>query len=260
MLDDASFTPQEWAQLRGPLRLRTAAECDRQRAVTVAALLDNDRCAALLQQLTPVLNSPSPAITASLLAKRLAFLTTGACLYAMSVFDKGLRLSPDNSLIEYGHDDGVWTSSMPLRRIAPFTYAAGARPAWREEITHTLFAGLLAPLWQTFSNVSGVSARVLWENCAVRVYSLYERRIAALDDAAIRARGAEDFDWLLYHAGPSLFGLDYNPLGRFRQRATPLDDGLQHIRFRRTCCFYYRTCEPQAFCQTCPLLRPGKTR
>ncbi len=33
--------------------------------------------------------SPTWAITASLLGKRLSFLATGACLYALSVYDKG---------------------------------------------------------------------------------------------------------------------------------------------------------------------------
>lgn len=75
----------------------------------------------------------------------------------MSVCDQGLLLSLDDCVIEYGHDDGLWTSSMPLPDRAPQVYAAGERDAWRASIVESLFAGVLAPLWQTFNRVSGIS-------------------------------------------------------------------------------------------------------
>ena len=254
------FSEQEWAVLCGPLRLKAWAQRDPLRSLTARALLQEEVCERLLDALTPVIGSPSRAITASLLAKRLSFLATGACLYAMSVYDKGLLLSLDNSVIEYGHDDGLWTSSMPLHHNLPFAYEAGERNAWRETIVRELFAGLLKPLWQTLTRVSGVSRRILWENTAVRVYSLYEKRMTKIEDPPIRMRHEADFTWLLTQAEPALFGLDYNPLSHFRRPPTPVDDGQRSIRFRRTCCFYYQASEPVEYCSTCPLLRPGKCR
>jgi ferric iron reductase protein FhuF len=223
-------------------------------------LLQEEVCERLLDALTPVIGSPSRAITASLLGKRLSFLATGACLYAMSVYDKGLLLSPDSAVIEYGHDEGLWTSSMPLVHSLPLTYRAGEREPWRETLVQALFAGLLKPLWQTFNRVSGVSRRILWENSAVRVYSLYEKRMAKIDEPAVRERYEADFRWLLTQAEPALFGLDYNPLSHFRRPPTLLDEEQRSIRFRRTCCFYYLASEPVEYCSTCPLLRPGKCR
>lgn len=252
-----AFTPAEWAVLSGPLRLRPAAERDR-RALAPRALLAGEHCARLLAELGPVIRAPTPAITASLLGKRLSFLATGACLYAMSACDKGLWLAPDNCLIEYGHDDGLWTSSLPLHDVTPFGYAPGGRDAWRAAIVRTLFAELLSPLWQHLARVGGVSSRILWENTAVRVYSLYERRMAEPAEPAVRARCAADFDWLLNDAEPALFGLDVNPLRHFRRPPTRVDG--RDVRLRRTCCFYYKASEPVEYCSTCPLLKPKRPR
>jgi ferric iron reductase protein FhuF len=254
----AAFSPQDWAVLSGPLRLKSLALRDTQRSLSARALVEADVCEQLLERLGPVIGSPSRAITASLLAKRFSFLATGACLYAMSVCDKGLLLSLDDCVVEYGHDNGLWTSSMPLPDQLPLGYA-GEREAWRESIIKALFAGLLAPLWQTFNRVSGISRRILWENTAVRVYSLYEKRMTEIEDPLIRLRHEADFHWLLHEAPPALFGLDYNPLMHFRRPPTPLAEG-KSIRFRRTCCFYYQASDPVEYCSTCPLLRPRKCR
>lgn len=253
------FSEQEWALLSGALRLKPAQQCD-PRSLPARALLDETTCERLLQALGPVIGSPTLAITASLLAKRFSFLSTGACLYAMSVYDKGLRLSLDNCRVEYGHDDGVWTSSMPLDELQPFDYPPGQREAWRASIVGSLFAGTLQPLWQTFYRVSGISRRILWENTAVRVYSLYEKRMAKVEDPQVRQRCEADFHWLLNDAEPALFGLDYNPLRHFRRPPTILESEGKSIRFRRTCCFYYEASNPVEYCSTCPLLRPKKCR
>ena len=254
------FSAQEWSVLGGVLRLKDCAERDPLRSLMARDLLQEDVCERLLDALGPVIGSPSRAITASLLGKRLSFLATGACLYAMSVYDKGLLMSLDNTVIEYGHDDGLWTSSMPLHHGQPLTYGANEREAWREALVRALFAGLLKPLWQTFNRVSGVSRRILWENTAVRVYSLYEKRMVKIEEPSVRERYEADFKWLLTEAEPSLFGLDYNPLSHFRRPPTLVDEGQRSIRFRRTCCFYYLATEPAEYCSTCPLLRPGKCR
>lgn len=253
-----AFSDAEWAVLGGALQLR-AAEARDTRSTLARALLDEATCAQMLDNVGPVIGSPTRAITASLLAKRFSFLSTGGCLYAMSVYDKGLLLSLDNSVVEYAHDNGLWTSAMPLADLAPIGYQAGMRDDWRAAIVSALFAGLLKPLWETFNRVSGISRRILWENTAVRVYSLYEKRMARIEDPVIRARCEADFDWLLNHAEPALFGLDYNPLKHFRRPPTPLESG-QNIRFRRTCCFYYDASNPVEYCSTCPLLRPKKCR
>ena len=250
---ESSFSQQEWAVLSGNFRLRLFEERDH-RGISAVDLLDEDKCLDLLNQLTPVINSPNRAVTASLLAKRIAFLTTGACLYSMSVYDKGLQLSPENSWIEYGHDGDLWTSCMPLNCTKPSTYTQGQREVWREVLVRTLFANLLAPLWQVLHKVGGISLRILWENTAVRVYSLYERKMDNIDSETACQQAQADFDWLLNHASPELFACSDNPLQRFRQPVCQTSSGS--VRFRRTCCLYYKTTQPKEYCSTCSLLKP----
>ena len=254
-----AFSEPEWALLSGVLRLKRADEHD-PRSLLASDLLNDEVCEQLLERVGPIIGSPTTAITASLLAKRFSFLSTGACLYAMSVYDKGLALSMSNSIVEYAHDDGLWTSSMPLIDSVPSGYQPGRRDEWRDKVAGTLFRDLLQPLWETFHRVSGISRRILWENTAVRVYSLYEKRMAKVDDPAIRQRCEDDFDWLLNQADPALFGLNYNPLNHFRRPPTLLEAEGKSIRFRRTCCFYYDASNPVEYCSTCPLLRPKKCR
>lgn len=254
-----TFCEQEWAVLNGHFRLKQAGESDH-RVISATDLLDEDKCRQLLGRLTPVLNAPNQAVTASLLAKRIAFLATGACLYSMSVYDKGLLLSRDNSLIEYGHEDGFWTSCMPLRSITPSVYVTGKREAWREELVRSLFADLLAPLWDILHRVGGISIRNLWESTAVRVYSVYECKMHNICSETARQQAQADFDWLLQQASPELFATSYNPLQRFRQPVCHTNKGP--IRFRRTCCLYHKVAEPKRYCSNCSLLkpRPGKDK
>lgn len=249
------FGEAEWAFLTETLRLKNAAEADPLRSLPVAAFMHPERCRTLLDQLGPIIGSSSRRTTASLLSKRLAFLMTGSCLYALSACDRGLDVSPDNCVIEYGHDNGSWTSSLPLHDLVPRVWREGEREASRDAIVRTLFAELLTPLWDVLHQVSGVPRRMLWENTAVRIYSLYERRMASLAGRAATRRDA-DFDFLL-GAEPAWFGMPFNPLHKFRFRPIRMGDGAE-VRFRRTCCLYFQATCPQDYCRACPLLHPRK--
>lgn len=257
-MSPVGFTRDEWQVLSGELCLREATQRDKKRSLPASELLKKNICRELLDHLISVTGSPDRAVMASLLSKRLAFLMTGSCLYAMSVYNKGLILSVENTLIEYGHDNGLWTSCIPLYQTHPLFVTEEERNAWRQNITSNLFGGLLAPLWRTFSIVSGIASQILWENTAVRVYSLYERRMANVVCPSLRARIRGDFDWLLNDADASLFGLHENPLRRFRRPAFMLPDGRGQVRFRRTCCFYYKASKPVEYCSTCPLVKPRR--
>ncbi|MEE3650181.1 MULTISPECIES: IucA/IucC family C-terminal-domain containing protein [unclassified Brenneria] len=265
---------QQWAMLSTTLRLTAAAERDKRDACDSTALLDTDYCRRLLDQLTPALLSPSRKITASLLSKRIAFLTTASSLYAMSVYNKGLNMALDNCVLEYGHRQ-QWISTMPLYDLSVSQPAAGQREAWRRRQFATLFGSHLSPLLQALAAASDAPLRILWENTAVRVFSLYEQRIKLDDPAAECSPGItlaqqvrQDFDALLEAPG-DLFNCDDNPLKPFYRPKTrvpvlnhpvPGAEGIRfkEVRFRRTCCFYYKASRPQEYCSTCPLLRPRK--
>jgi ferric iron reductase protein FhuF len=169
----------------------------------------------------------------------------------MSVFDKGLPLSLTACRLEYAHDGGLWTSSLPMD-VTATAYAPGARDAWREAIVGALFRTFFAPLWQSLSQVSGLPQHILWENTAVRVYSLYQGRMEGLTPIRRSAnRRILPGCWkrlnrhcLVCH------GTRSNAfVARYNRR------GGKQVRFRRTCCFYYKTVQPVEYCHNCPLCK-----
>lgn len=251
------FTPNQWAYLRHSLGLSHAGEAD-PRSLGATELQDPRICRSVLERLGPVLGASDVRVTASLWSKRLAFLTTGCCLYALSACDRGLDMSPANSIIEYAHDGKRWAAALPLRSVQCCRWPACDRERARQRIVETLFGQLLAPLWHVLHQSSGVSIRVLWENTAVRIYSLYDRRLADLSSSQAVRRCQDDFDFLL-DLSPSVFGLGYNPLARFRRPCSSHLDA-RGIRFRRTCCLYYMATHPAEYCRACPLVDPGRVR
>ncbi len=246
------FSEAQWAFLTGTLGLQDKAPSNGC-ALAVEAFTTPAYCRSLLDELGPLIGSPTRRVTASLLCKRLSFLTTGVCLYALSACNRGLDLSPANCLIDCSHDGTRWTSVLPLHDTTGYPLGDANREGARQAIVRTLFADLLAPLWSILHQVSGVPRRMLWENTAVRVYSLYERRLTTLEDRAAQARCESDFSFLV-EAAPSQLGLAFNPLQDFLFPRTRLCDG-RAVRFRRTCCLYFQATCPASYCQTCPLLR-----
>ncbi len=252
----SSLEPAQFAALNAQCCLIPSDERDVQHALLARDWLDPACCKDILQSLTPVIGSPSLRITASLLSKRLAFLTTAVSAYAMSAYDRGLNLSVDNVYLEYGHREGVWQSRLPLRDLSVTTPALAQRETWRQQLMQQLFAQLLAPLWHSFAAASKVPLPVLWENTAVRVYSLYERRLAKIDCPQRQAVIRADFHYLLHHAPTQVFGIKENPLARNLWPKQLLTPDAPPVRFRKTCCYYHKASTPQEFCTVCPLLRP----
>ncbi|MCM5704508.1 IucA/IucC family C-terminal-domain containing protein [Larsenimonas salina] len=252
--DDPGFTHAQRTFLTETLRLTPLGQAD-ETAMTVRDLCDPAQCARALDALAPRIGAPSRRVAASLLGKRLSFLLTGACLYALSACNRALVVSPDSCLIELSHDGTRWVSSLPLTDThgTPLPGEAERGPA-RDRVIERLFTEVIAPLWQSFHEASGVPPRMLWENTAVRVYSLYERRLDQLTDPADRARCKADFDRLLT-APAALFGAPFNPIARFHHAPVTLCDG-QKQRYRKTCCLYFQATHPAEYCQSCPLLKP----
>jgi len=273
------FDRAQWQVLSQNLQLARAADRDVDYAIDTTALLDIDRCRQLFDTVGPMIGSPSHVVTASLLAKRIAFLVTGPSLYALSAFDLGLNMARDNCITEYAHRDGSWQSRMVLKDLGVDRPVDGRRAEWRERVVQRVFADHLTPLWAAFHEACGIAPRILWENTAVRVFSLYERRLAKCDGERVRRQVQDDFDYLMHHASASVFGLPDHPLRRFFGTAvTRRGDGPPSgqarvpqrsgpplgvpqpdtgVRYRKTCCLYFKATDPAEYCSTCPLIRPG---
>lgn len=242
--------------LRESFGLREASERAALHSQPVSVWLDPAQCAELLDDLAKRMGAPSRRVAASLLTKRLGFLTTGVAFYGLSAADRQLDLRPGNVWIEDGFVQGRWQSSLPLADTRTLPAAPGNHAQRRAQMARTLFGELLGPLWEILARVGRVSPRILWENAAVRLYSLYDQRLPELAAPEAQARCAEDFAWLLA-AAPAELGLELNPLAQFRRPAVANAVG-RSIRFRRTCCFYYQATAPAEYCSNCPLVQPRK--
>lgn len=250
----------EWEVLAG-FGLK-AYQQDEPLAIDSSKLLDDDLCLETLRKIMPELGAPNLKITASLVIKRVAFLMLAPVLYAMSGFDKGLDGSIKNSVFEYPLDNRIWQSKMPLKNTSVSVLKSSDnedRDAWRSEILSRVFSGHLTLLVEQFYRLTKVSRRVLWENIAVRVFSIYEQRILTNIAEEKRAIAEADYAYLLDDTTTKLFGLKENPLTVFYRdkQLTALSENP--VRVRRTCCFYYQATEPPVYCGSCPLPLRKKT-
>lgn len=247
-----SLQAAEWSDLTGQFAIarggpddavrRGAAGPDAVPSPTVADLLDPEGCGRYLDALTAALRSPSRAITASQFVKRYAALVVVPVLYTISRYDKAFVIPAEQCRIAHAAGEGKgWSPRVYLgdaEAVAPASDAQ--REAWLQAAGERLFAGHLEPLLRACSSAASISKAILWENAAVRVYSLYRKRLSATEERGRRERIAGDFDYWLHRAPAALFGEAYNPLQRF-------DGGM-----RRTCCLYYRVSAVGEYCEACP--------
>ena len=247
-----TLSVQEFELLAKRFGLQTEEFKAKQHCVDAHTLLNKDICREVLRQLSLCLGHVSLKVTASMLSKRIAFLTTASSFYAFSVYNKALDFSLDNCYIDYNHHEGLWVSQMPLKDVSilqPCTKEE--RFALRKQLVQRVFAQHLNPLWQVLSDVADISLVILWENTANRVYSLYENKITQ-DDKALNNFIYEDFEYLISQASSELFGWEHNPLQYF-YNTKQVDILEKKKRKRKSCCFYYKTINKKRYCENCPI-------
>ena len=93
---------------------------------------------------------------------------------------------------------------------------------------------------------------ILWENTAIRVYSLYEKKMGEGKSEQEKLRIQKDFEYLIHEAPASLFGETENPLAKFYGPKTKISFSNEPVRIRKTCCFYYKVSQNEKYCSTCP--------
>ncbi|WP_102523749.1 IucA/IucC family C-terminal-domain containing protein [Vibrio tapetis] len=220
-------------------------------------LLDKKECLSILNAIMPELGAPDLKVTASLVIKRMAFLVLAPTLYAMSVYNKGLNLTIDNSVFEYPLNERIWQNGMPIFDTQ-VSLALDERAPWREGVLRQAFSEHLTPLVNVFNEVTGVSKRVLWENVAVRIFSVYERRILPNVANELKAVVEDDLRFIVNAQTHGIFSVEENPVTRFYGKRKPLAEPADPVRMRRTCCYYYKATSPEVYCSNCPLLLKKK--
>ncbi|WP_261887423.1 IucA/IucC family C-terminal-domain containing protein [Vibrio aerogenes] len=222
-------------------------------AVEMQALTDDDVCLDILRQIQPEIGAPDLKVTASLVIKRVAFLTLAPLLYSMSVYHQGLDMSIQNCMFEYPLENRIWRSQMPLKNLR-VSAPAQDRARWRTALLTRAFEGNLSMLVLQLHRLTRVQQSVLWENIAVRIFSIYERRILPdIKQPAATTQALGDLSFLLNPETTDLFGTARNPVARYFSDKTIVPGLPEPVRVRRTCCYYYRATKPAQYCNNCPL-------
>ncbi|WP_137169581.1 IucA/IucC family C-terminal-domain containing protein [Marinomonas sp. FW-1] len=257
----SSFTEEQWQSLSS-FGLTPFMQSE-VLAIPSSMFLDDQQCLMILEKIMPVIKAPNIKVTVSLILKRVAFLTLAPVLFAMSRYDKGLNVKEGNSVFHFAQEDGHWRSSVALKKLS-VSQPDGNRVAWREKLLHNAFAGHLTLLVEQFHRLTRTPKNILWENIAIRVFSIYESRILLGVPEERKTVAQEDFSLLLDPNTTELFGLPKNPIADFYFEMSQVPYIEEPVRIRQTCCYYYQTTDPADYCGACPLplrlLRRKKTQ
>lgn len=232
------------------------ADCS---GATVADLLDSARCVRYMDDLAARLGGSSRLVAASMFVKRYAFLAVVPCLYAMSMFNKGLQHRCADVRLESSAAGGEsWISRVRLTEYAVTEPLPGRRDEWREHTLKALFGENVGRLLRALSRAAKAPMPILWENAAVRVYSLYEKKIVKDAGPAQLDRIRDDYRYLIGEAPAAVFGESRNPLAAYYGHVG-CDTAPAHAasRTRTTCCFYYTVSAKQEYCTVCPKAGDG---
>ncbi|MCQ6561490.1 IucA/IucC family C-terminal-domain containing protein [Paenibacillus mendelii] len=249
---------EEWEYFKNQLRMTTGESLERRYSISSQDLLDEQRCAAFLDGLAPVLDSDSRKVTASLFAKRYAFLLICPSFYAMTMYGKSFDVSIGNCHVESNFVGESWRPNLRLDDWSMTQPADAGRQEWRDQIMKGIFVDHLAPIWASISKVARLPLSILWENTAIFVYALYEKRIADESSEEQKLRRQEDFDYLVRDAPADLFGWKNNPLAAYDSPKCSVEGYDKPLRIRKTCCLYYKASDDGSYCGTCPLVAASK--
>ncbi|WP_411346591.1 IucA/IucC family C-terminal-domain containing protein [Paenibacillus sp. WLX1005] len=253
------FEPHELDVLTSQYRLALEPGDDPSLSLVCRDLLQSEVSEPYLQRIAgEIFETDSMKANVSLFAKRYAYLTIAAGLFAMSRYNKALDLTLENCTLDSYRKGEAWLPRVLLHDRSVTMPEPGQRHMWRDELIRRMFADNLAKVWSALSQHTGVSKAVLWENTAIYVYWLYENSFAEEAEGEELERVKEDFHYLLHDAPAILFGERKNPLHTFNtpKRTTLVSE--TPIRVRKTCCLYYLAAdEPDDYCPTCPKLKHG---
>ncbi|WP_420768961.1 IucA/IucC family C-terminal-domain containing protein [Parageobacillus thermoglucosidasius] len=212
-------------------------------SIRVDHLLEEGALIHYLEKVRKKLGAANNVVAASMLIKRYSFLIVMS-LYAMSVWNKRLVLSPERIWLETDDHDDKWLPTFRFEELHA-EICTGSREQWREETVRQLFAEHLFPLIEKLRKTVKISGHILWENISIYIYWVYEKLRNDEILAHVHEQLCDDFHYLVHGADGSLFGtLQQNPLKRFWK-------GNDGPRQRSTCCLHYQTGKG-SHCRTCP--------
>jgi ferric iron reductase protein FhuF len=255
-LMELTFRPDELGVLTKDYRLATEPSIDRAYSIRASDLLDPAKSKPYIELLKQIYETSSETAAVSMFAKRYGYLTIASSLYAMTMYNKALNYAIENCHIESHRQGEAWLPQLGLTNWDMSTPADGARSEWRDRVIRSIFADNVGKLWRALSKTAKISSAILWENTAIYVYYLYEKRFSEGATQEQKARIADDYRYLLNEAPAHLFGESKNPINRFNVPKRQTDASAEPFRPRTTCCLYYMVAdEPDDYCHSCPKIK-----
>lgn len=223
--------------------MRITDQASEQDLLSVADLLNVDRCRDFLQEVAQFTQAPSLDVAASLFAKQYAYLLVTTVFWTMSVHDKILPVEIENCQLRCYNPHGQWAPCLQLKNWS------GVRPidsidraSDRQALLNTLMRDHLAPLWRLFQKETGIPRITLWENTVIYLHWLYQIRMPEQLSPEQLKQAEADYQAVVLKAPAECFGERTQPFARL----------LTNRKGRKTCCQFYRTCNDDSYCQDCP--------
>ncbi|WP_199624601.1 (2Fe-2S)-binding protein [Paenibacillus alkalitolerans] len=160
-------------------------------------------------------------------------------LYSLSMEDRFVSASFDEiSLLFPGEPPfAVGTSGASSRPDS-----VHSRSALRERTLRACFAGNFDIVFHSLTALTGIRSGILWENASMYIHYFYRTWIAETGDAARRRILQDDYDYIVKHAQPELFGAGHR-VNPFIGTGNPV---------RNTCCLRYHLPDGRT-CKGCPI-------
>ncbi|SFM29121.1 hypothetical protein SAMN04488054_12912 [Salibacterium qingdaonense] len=216
---------------------------ERNETLHAHTLTDEAACRRYLEKVQQKMQAPSLLTAASQFSKRYAWFVVQAAFSPMT-------LEGRKPLVTLGESQLV--TDWSAEKWSPVFEPGGTLEASREEdMLREVFARHLTPIWRTLHAVSRVPMPILWENTAIRVFSLYEKKLNAAEDAPAPEKLQRDLSSIVQEAPGGVFDTSFNPLRPFYTSNFENRRGAD-VRVRQTCCFVYETDGGRSCCKVCP--------
>ncbi|MBB6453474.1 ferric iron reductase protein FhuF [Salirhabdus euzebyi] len=229
---------------------RLVFEKNGQEVIPLESFLNHQFLHQYLLDLKDRLGAESLLAASSQFVKRLGFIITIPFLYSMSMFNKQLDVSFKNYYLVPRDVDNIWLPQLFLSDSITKELMGLDRDEARQKHFIQIVENV-KQLLDAVSCVGKVPKPILWENVAIYIYWLYEKRLET-DVENEKTHIQDDFQYLLQKIPANIFGEAVNPFLKFYGNECETNASNAEIRIRKTCCFYYEANEEKSFCSTCP--------
>lgn len=207
-------------------------------------LLDDEKCVAFLQKQMEEIKAPTLSVAASLFSKRYAYLVVSSTLFSMGKYDCALVLPIQACGLNSERKLCIKADMCHWYRVESMP-----REQWCAHVIRSLFSNHLTPLFCALQRNARVPSKILWENVAVRINSIYRKTLAKETNLVKRQQLYNDF-YFLKEAEGTLFGTEKNPIKDYLK----IGEALKSDPYRKTCCLYFRLeedLEGIGYCANC---------